>query len=99
MIPRGSSSRFSARAKRWAAALVAVLFLSTATLHVLAHHGETDDDCAVCQVQAASLPAAPAPAVVCVRTIELLAPPAPVARFRAARPAAAPARAPPAVPA
>jgi hypothetical protein len=85
--------------KRWVAALVAVLFLSTATLHVFAHHGESDGDCAVCQVQASSLPSVPAPCLVVVRTFELVAPPAPAPRAAAARVVVAPARAPPALPA
>jgi hypothetical protein len=83
--------------KRCAAALVAVLFLATATLHVLAHHGESDGDCAVCQVQASSLPAAPAPRIVVVSTLEILPPPAPAPQADAVRVVLAPARAPPAL--
>jgi hypothetical protein len=85
--------------KRWAAALVAVLFLATSHLHVFAHHGESDDGCAACQAQIASLPAVPAPCVVVVRTIQVVPPPTFVPEAPAARVAAAPARAPPAFPA
>jgi hypothetical protein len=83
--------------KRWLGALVAVLFLSTATLHVLAHHGEADGDCAVCQVQVSSLPAVAAPCVVVVQTFEFVAPAASVPLVLAARVVAVPARAPPAL--
>jgi hypothetical protein len=84
--------------KRWVAALVAVLFLATATLHVFAHRGDVDDACAVCQVQASSLPAAAAPCVVVVQTLEFLSPPPSLPRALAARVVSAPARAPPAIP-
>jgi hypothetical protein len=81
--------------KRWAAGLVAVLFLAAATLHVFAHHGAADSDCGVCSVQQASLPSAPAPVVAAAPLPEAdLAQPA-VLRPRSARPAAAAARAPP----
>jgi hypothetical protein len=83
--------------KRWLGVLVAVLFLSTATLHVLAHHGETDGDCSVCQVQASSLPAAAAPCVVVVQTLQSAPQPKPAATVVAARIAVLPARAPPAL--
>jgi len=85
--------------KRWVAALVAVLFLATATLHVFAHHGVSDDACAVCQVQASSLPGAAAPCLVAVRTLETPPPPPFVPRAREAHAVAAPARAPPVLPA
>lgn len=83
--------------KRWARAVLAVLFLATATLHVLAHHGAVDSDCGVCSVQQASLPGAPAPVVAAssVLAVELIQPAAP--QSSSARPVAAPARAPPAV--
>ena len=82
--------------KRWASIILAVLFLSTATLHVLAHRGAVDSDCGVCSVQQASLPAAPAPVVAAspVLVAELVQPAAP--QPRSARPVAAAARAPPA---
>ncbi len=50
--------------KRWIGAFVAAVFLSTATFHVLAHSDPTDSSCVVCHIQEASLPAAPAPAIV-----------------------------------
>jgi hypothetical protein len=83
--------------KRWVAALVAVLFLSTATLHLFTHHGESDDGCSVCQVQASSLTSAPAPCVVVVRTIESVPAPKVVSGRIARRVATTPARAPPAL--
>jgi hypothetical protein len=81
--------------RRWVAAAVAVLFLATATLHVLAHHGDADAGCAACQVQGSSLPCAPAPAIAavpipCVTLSESAAP-----RLVWERPAASAARAPP----
>ena len=81
--------------KRWVAALVTVLFLSTATLHVLAHRGDSDGACAVCQMQATSAPAAAAPRVVVVRTLERVPLPSSSPLAVAARVADAPARAPP----
>jgi hypothetical protein len=77
------------------AALVAVLFLSTAIFHVLAHHGDSDADCSVCQVQASSIPAAPAPLVVSVQTVELVEQGVPVRRAASGRVAVIPGRAPP----
>ena len=87
---------YSGPVKRWVAALVAVLFLSTATLHVFAHHGESDDACAVCQVQVSSLPAVASPCVVVVRTLEFVSPRTPIPRALAACVSATSARAPPA---
>jgi hypothetical protein len=81
--------------KRWVAAFVAVLFLSTATLHVFAHHGESDGACTVCQVQATSMPAAAAPRVVVVQTLERVLPPASVPHDLPARIGVTSARAPP----
>ena len=83
--------------KRWIAAFVAFLFLSTATLHVFAHHGANDSNCGVCHVQQASLAAAPAPAVAVAQALEteVVQPAAP--HPRSERPLAAAARAPPAV--
>jgi hypothetical protein len=85
--------------KRWACAVLAVLFLSTATLHVFAHHGAADSDCGVCSVQQASLPSAPAPIIAAGPALvadlvqpDMLLP-------RSARPVAAAARAPPLPPA
>ncbi len=81
---------------RWLGALVAVLFLSTATLHALSHVGaDLDHGCAVCSVQQAGAVSAPAPAVVGtpLSSSAVSAPPAPAAR--AASVSAAPARAPP----
>jgi hypothetical protein len=82
--------------KRWLGALVAVLFLSTATLHAFAHVGAADNDgCAVCSVQQAGAVAAPAPAIVAapVDSVSVAEPSAP--SVCAASLAAAPARAPP----
>lgn len=83
--------------KRWASILLAVLFLSTATLHVLAHRGAADSDCGVCSVQQASLPSAPAPVVASspVLEVELVTPAA--LQPASLRPVVAAARAPPAV--
>ena len=83
--------------KRWVAALVAVLFLSTATLHVFAHHGDADGGCVVCQVQQTSLPSAAAPTVVSVPVPVVALVEAAVPRLFSARPAASAARAPPAL--
>jgi hypothetical protein len=85
--------------KRWVAALVAVIFLSTATLHVFAHHDDADGGCTVCQVQASSMTAVSAPHVVSVRTIEFAPAPALVSLLAAESVVDAPARAPPALPA
>ena len=85
--------------KRWAAAVVAVLFLSTATLHVLVHADLDDGACAVCHAQTASHAAAPAPAVVSAPVPSVLLAQAAVPRAVAARPVPGVARAPPALPA
>ncbi|MFI5348612.1 MAG: hypothetical protein ACHQ2Z_03640 [Elusimicrobiota bacterium] len=85
--------------KRWVAALVAFLFLATATLHVLAHRGESDSACVTCQAQTASMTAVTPPSLVVVRTFEIVSPRTSVARVLSERVAAAPARAPPALPA
>ena len=85
--------------KRWVAALVTVLFLATATLHVFAHHSEADDSCKVCQVQASTAPAAASPHVVVVQTIEFVAARLAVPPALAVRVVVTPARAPPALPA
>ena len=81
--------------KRWVAAAVAVLVLSTATLHVLAHHA-ADNDCGVCHVQQASLPSAPSPAVAVARVPEAVLADVSAPSSRSARPSASAARAPPA---
>lgn len=85
--------------RRWVAAAVAVLFLCTATLHVLAHHGGADGGCGVCQVQQTSLPSAPAPAVVAVPVPAVTLAEVLVPFLSSERPAAAAARAPPVLPA
>jgi hypothetical protein len=85
--------------KRWVAAAVAVLFLSTATLHVFAHHGDADAGCTVCQVQQTSLPSAPAPAIAAVPVPVVALAEVPAPSFVSTRPVAAAARAPPALPA
>ena len=85
--------------KRWVAALVTVLFLATAMLHVLAHRGGSDGACAACQMQASSMPAAAAPCVVVVWTQEFVPPRSSAPRAVAARIAGFPARAPPSLPA
>jgi hypothetical protein len=84
--------------RRWVAAVVAVLFLSTATLHVFAHHS-ADADCGVCHVQQASLPSTAAPSVVAAPVPEVLLAEPPAPRALTARLAAAAARAPPVLPA
>ena len=85
--------------KRWVAAVVAVLFLSTATLHVFAHGGDADAACATCHVQQAGAISAPAPRVVSVPVPAVELPevraPRTVSIFTAPRSA----RAPPAFPA
>lgn len=82
--------------KRWLGALVAVLFLSTATLHAFAHVGAADHDgCAVCSVQQAGAIAAVAPAVVSAPVVSIPVAIASAPSVRAATLAAAPARAPP----
>lgn len=85
--------------KRWVAAVVAVLFLTTATLHILSHSDLTERSCVVCHMQEASLPAAPAPAVVAVEAPSVEIAEAPLPRAAAVRPVPGTARAPPAVPA
>ena len=83
--------------KRWASALLAVLFLFTATLHIFAHHGAADSDCGVCSVQQASLPSAPPPVVAAVPVPIVALVEAAAPRLISARPVAAAARAPPVV--
>ena len=85
--------------KRWVAALVAALFLSTATLHVFAHVGDVDAACAVCHVQQAGVVAAPAPAVAASPVLESELPVFAASRAVPARAAAVSARAPPSLPA
>ncbi|MBI3563858.1 MAG: hypothetical protein HY079_01520 [Elusimicrobia bacterium] len=52
--------------RRCLAAAVAAVLFSTATLHILSHSDLTEASCVVCHMQEASLPGAPAPAVVAV---------------------------------
>ena len=85
--------------RRWVAAVVAVLFLATATLHIFAHRSGADVDCGVCLVQQASLPSMAGPAVAAVAVPEITLAEAPAPRALSARPAAAVARAPPVLPA
>ena len=85
--------------RRWVAAVVAVLFLSTATLHIFAHHSGADVDCGVCLVQQASLPSTAAPTVAAVPVPEFTLAQAAAPRALSARPAVAVARAPPVLPA
>ncbi|MFI5345948.1 MAG: hypothetical protein ACHQ51_06195 [Elusimicrobiota bacterium] len=85
--------------RRWVAAVVAVLFLSTATLHVFAHVGDSDGGCATCHVQQAGGVQAAAPKVAVASTIEIALPSFVVSRTVPARTSAVPARAPPSRPA
>jgi hypothetical protein len=86
--------------KRWVAAVVAALFLSTATLHVFTHVGAAaDDGCAVCHMQQSGAVAAPLPVVAVSRVVEIVLPLPSAPRTAAARIVDAPARAPPALPA
>ena len=85
--------------RRWVAAVVAVLFLSTATLHVFAHVGDTDTACAVCHVQQAGGVQAAAPRVVVSPLVEMELPSFAACRAVPTRPSAVPARAPPSLPA
>lgn len=82
--------------KRWAAALVAVLFLSTATLHILSHADLTESSCAVCHMQEASLPGGPSPRVVFTPASPVRLAQAAAPRAASARPVPGTARAPPA---
>ena len=81
--------------KRWVTAFVAILFLATATLHVLAHHGVADADCGVCHVQQASLAAAPAPVVAAAPILEAVVADEAVPQAASSVVASTPARAPP----
>jgi hypothetical protein len=85
--------------KRWVAAVVAVLFLSTATLHVFAHVGDADGACAVCHVQQAGVVLSPVPVVAAAPTLETALPEPAAPRAAAARAVAGSARAPPSLPA
>lgn len=84
--------------KRWLGALVAVLFLSTAALHVFTHVGDAEFDasCAVCHVQQTGGVAAAAPAVAPAPVLAVAIAELPAPAVRAASAAAAAARAPPA---
>ncbi|MDE2143019.1 MAG: hypothetical protein KGL74_06200 [Elusimicrobia bacterium] len=81
--------------KRFVAAVVAFLFLSTATLHVFAHVGEVHGDCAVCQVQQAGVVVAAAPCVAAAALVAIEVPPLPALRALPARTFAVPSRGPP----
>lgn len=85
--------------KRLAAAILAILFLSTATLHIYAHVGDADTGCSVCHVQQAGVAAAAVPAVVSTPVLETELPAFAAARAIPARSAAVSARAPPTFPA
>lgn len=85
--------------RRWVAAVVAVLFLSTATLHPIAHVGDSDGTCSVCRVQQNGVFVAPAPAVVVVAIPETEVAEALPPAVSAAALLRAAARAPPSVPA
>ena len=82
--------------KRWIAAIIAVLFLSTSTLHVLVHSDLNEGVCAVCHTQTASHAAAPAPAVVSAPIPSSPLAQSAVPRAVAASPVPGIARAPPA---
>lgn len=85
--------------KRWLGALVAVLFLATAALHVFTHVGAVDFDasCAMCHVQQAGAVAVPAPAVAVAPVLGAAVADLAAPAVRAASAAAVPARAPPSV--
>jgi hypothetical protein len=85
--------------KRWLTALVAVLVLSTATLHVLEHLGVTDTECAVCAVTQAGSAGMATPSVVIVPVPSIDLPSFVCAFAHVVRGAACAARAPPALPA
>lgn len=83
--------------KRWIGALVAALFLSTATLHAFAHVGaDADAGCAVCVVQHAGAVAVPAPCVVSASAPSVALAELPALRVSSCRGVRADARAPPA---
>ena len=83
---------------RWFAALIAALFLSTATLHAFAHVGDSDAACAVCHVQQAGGVQAAAPRVVASPLVEIELPTFAASRAVAVPVAAVPARGPPSLP-
>jgi hypothetical protein len=84
--------------RRWIAAVVAALFLTTATLHVFAHVGDTDSACAVCHVQQAGGVQAAAPRIVVSPLVEIELPSFAASRAVAVPVAAVPARGPPSLP-
>jgi hypothetical protein len=82
---------------RWIGALVAVLFLSTATLHVFAHVGaDPDAGCVLCLVQHAGAVSAPVPRIVSASVPSAVLAELPGPRVPSRRPVGAGARAPPA---
>ena len=85
------------RLKSWLGALLALVVLSTATLHILSHADLTESSCVVCHMQEASVPAAPAPAVVAVEAPSTAVDAAPAPEASQSAVVAASARAPPSV--
>ncbi|OGR90198.1 MAG: hypothetical protein A2V88_11160 [Elusimicrobia bacterium RBG_16_66_12] len=84
--------------KRWAAAIVAVLFLSTATLHILSHPDLSERACSACHASSSRVAAA-APRIVVMPAAGVLLVATVAPRLSAFSAAAAGARAPPALPA
>lgn len=85
------------RLKAWLGALLALVVLGTATLHILSHPDLTEATCVVCHMQEASLPGAPAPAVVSSEAPAVAVAPVAVPAAVPATARAGTARAPPAV--
>lgn len=84
--------------RRWAAAVIAILFLATAGLHVYSHVGGADFDCSVCQVHQAGAVAAPVPVIAASPVAECLLAALPAPHAAAVLVSRAAARAPPALP-
>jgi len=78
------------------AAFVAVLFLSTATLHVMAHSGLFERSCAVCHVSQSRVVAAASPRIVVTAAVGSLLAETTAPRAVTARGSSDAARAPPA---
>jgi hypothetical protein len=89
-------SCYSSSMRRWLAAVLAAVFISTATLHVFCHLGETSAPCGVCDVQQAGAVAAPVPAVVPSAVVVVVLPDAVAPQTSGAAVVRAAARAPPA---
>jgi len=82
--------------KRGLSAVLAVLLLSTAVLHIFAHSDLAESSCEVCHVQQSRVPAAAAPRIVVAEAAGVLLAAEAVPRAIEARASAAAARAPPA---